>query len=69
MVVTGVSTNVCVETIIREAVALGYKVIIVSDATGTSNWELHQSSLNALGFAFGKVKSTEEVIDLLEGGM
>lgn len=69
LVMTGVGTNVCVETTIREAVALGYKVIIVSDATGTSSWELHRSSLNALGFAFGKVKSTEEVIDLFEGRM
>ena len=62
---TGVATNFCVETTAREAVAYGYEIAVVSDATATYDPEGHQASLKVLATGFGDVLTTDEVIALL----
>jgi nicotinamidase-related amidase len=62
---TGVATNFCVETTTREAVAYGYEVIFVSDATATFDSAGHDATLKVIATGFGEVMSTEEVIKLL----
>lgn len=62
---TGVSTNMCVETTAREAADRGYAVTLVEDACATTHKELHESTLRNFGRFFGKVRSTDEVLDLL----
>ena len=62
LVMTGVATNFCVETTSREAVAYGYKVILVSDATATHDPEGHQATLRVIAAGFGDVMSTDEII-------
>jgi ureidoacrylate peracid hydrolase len=62
VIICGIMTNVCVETTIREAVALGYEVILSSDATATVNEEWHQFSLKTIELFFGKVTSTDAII-------
>ncbi|WP_432816654.1 cysteine hydrolase family protein [Sulfitobacter sp. JB4-11] len=62
---TGVSTNMCVETTAREAADRGYAVTLVEDACATTHKELHEGTMRNFARFFGKVRSTEDVIDLL----
>ncbi len=62
---TGVSTNMCVETTAREAADRGYAVTIVEDACATTHKELHEGTIKNFSRFFGQVRSTEEVIELL----
>jgi len=62
---TGVSTNMCVETTAREAADRGYAVTLVEDACATTHKELHEGTVRNFGRFFGKVRSTDEVIELL----
>jgi nicotinamidase-related amidase len=62
---TGVSTNMCVETTAREAADRGYAVTLVEDACATTHKELHEGTVRNFGRFFGKVRSTDEVIGLL----
>ncbi|KPJ62013.1 MAG: hypothetical protein AMJ42_00325 [Deltaproteobacteria bacterium DG_8] len=66
LVMTGVATNFCVETTSREAVAYGYEIILVSDATATFDPEGHQATMKVISTGFGEVMSTDEVLKLLE---
>lgn len=64
---TGVSTNMCVETTAREAADRGYAVTLVEDACATTHKELHEGTVRNFGRFFGKVRSTDEVLALLAG--
>ncbi|MCX5886588.1 MAG: cysteine hydrolase [Proteobacteria bacterium] len=66
LVMTGVATNFCVETTTREAVAYGYEVIFVNDATATFDPAGHEATLKVIATGFGEVMSTKEVKELLE---
>jgi ureidoacrylate peracid hydrolase len=66
LIMTGIATNFCVETTSREAVAYGYNVILLSDATATYDPEGHQATLKVIAAGFGDVMSTEDVIKLLQ---
>lgn len=60
LVLTGMATNVCVDSTAREAFTLGYRVIVLSDATMAGNLEAHNVCLKTLGLAFGWVVTSEE---------
>jgi len=62
---TGVSTNMCVETTAREAADRGYDVTLVEDACATTHKELHESTLHNFGRFFGTVSLTEDVVHTL----
>lgn len=62
---TGVSTNMCVETTAREAADRGYAVTMVEDACATTHRELHEGTLRNFRRFFGSVRSTEESLALL----
>jgi len=59
---TGISTNMCVETTAREAADRGYAVTIVEDACATSHADLHAATMKNFRRLFGRVRSTEEVV-------
>jgi len=63
--VTGVSTNMCVETTAREAADRGYAVTLVDDACAATHEDLHEGALRNFSRFFGKVRSTDEVIAVL----
>jgi nicotinamidase-related amidase len=65
LVISGIHTNICVETTVREAVAYGYDIILVSDATSSFDEDGHQATLKVIASGFGEVMSTEEVLKLL----
>ncbi len=51
----GVSTNVCVESTIRDAFQLGYYCTMISDCTATFSEEYQQLSEEIISYVFGKV--------------
>ena len=60
-ILTGDSTTGCVSDTVREGVGLGYRVIVVSDATSRANLPYHQVLANR-----AEVMSTEEALAMLE---
>lgn len=67
LVVTGIGTNVCVESTVRDAFTNGIHVVTVSDATATLSQEDHQASLRTLEW-FGGTASVDEIEEALKIG-
>lgn len=67
LIVGGTVTHQCVEMTIRGAFDHGYKVIMVEDGTATTSEELQRNCLIALGDWFCKVRTTDEIVDLVTG--
>lgn len=65
VVVTGVSSDVCVATTAREAADRDFRTIVVSDACTTFSEQMHQASLDTFNIAFGWVRTADEVVDLM----
>lgn len=65
VVVTGVSSDVCVTTTAREAADRSFRTIMVSDGCTTLSEQMHQASLETFNIAFGWVRTAEEVVALL----
>ena len=63
--VTGVSTNNCVAMTAMEACELQYRVVVVSDGTGTDSDAMQESTLTMLRRLWARVLSTDELLDAL----
>jgi nicotinamidase-related amidase len=59
---TGVVTNYCVETAVRDAGDRGYNVTLVSDACAAMSEEHQRLALEILGGVYCVVKSTDGVL-------
>jgi nicotinamidase-related amidase len=68
LIMTGVVTNYCVETAVRDAGDRGYNVILVSDACAAMCEEHQRLALEILNGVYCTVKSTDEVIHEIRGG-
>lgn len=67
LVITGVSTNACVETTARDAADRGYACVIVDEATADYDAEAHDATLRGFHFNLGRVaRTSEDVIAALE---
>jgi ureidoacrylate peracid hydrolase len=66
-VVTGVTTCVCVSNTVRGGVEQNYRTILVSDAVAEVSRETHESELKTMGRIFADVKTTDEVLVMLDG--
>jgi nicotinamidase-related amidase len=64
---TGVSTNMCVESTLRDASDRGFGCVLVEDACGADSPEYHEAALVVLQRLYGHVLTTQQVIDDLEG--
>jgi nicotinamidase-related amidase len=71
IIVTGISTNVCCETTAREAAVRDFHVLFVTDGTATfsigslSANEIQRASCATIGFVFGRLVTTEELMDAI----
>jgi len=65
LVVTGLATDMCVETTSRDAADRGYNVIVVEDATATFMPAHHRAALSAMARVFTQVWITERVLSVL----
>jgi biuret amidohydrolase len=66
LVLTGVTTDVCVHTTMREANDRGYECLIVSDATGATDRDNHDAALKMVtmqGGVFGAVASSSQLLE------
>ncbi len=63
LVVAGVTTNMCVETTVRDASQRDYQVFVVADACGELEEERHRVSLRTMGFGFARVVGVSDVVD------
>jgi biuret amidohydrolase len=71
LVVTGVTTEVCVNTTVREANDRGYDCLVVADCCGSYFAEFHEMGLRmiaAQGGIFGWVAPSTTVIQAIVGG-
>ncbi|WP_312746501.1 cysteine hydrolase family protein [Cedecea neteri] len=75
LVVTGLMTHMCVSSTARDAVPLGYQVIIPEDATATrdlATWDnkvvdhkvLQEAALAGVADVFAEIKTTDEVLKM-----
>lgn len=67
VVPTGVSTNVCVESTLRDAFEHTYYVCIPGDGCASWDVELHEATLKTANARFGLVTSVEEIISIWRG--
>jgi nicotinamidase-related amidase len=65
-VVSGVTTCVCVSTTIRGGVEFNYRMILVSDAVAEVDRTTHEAELTTMARIFTDVKTTDEVIRMLD---
>jgi len=61
VIMTGVATNVCVETTARQAFLRDYYVVFTSDCTATYSQAEHDATLHNIDAFFGAVVSADEV--------
>jgi nicotinamidase-related amidase len=65
-VVSGVTTCVCVSTTIRGGVEYNYRMIVVSDGVAEVDRVTHEAELKTMARIFADVKTTDEVIRMLD---
>ena len=65
LIFCGVDTSICVETSLREAFNIGYDVILVSDATASSNRKHYESTLENVRDYYGIVVDSRELLEYL----
>ncbi len=68
LILSGVVTNVCVESTARDAWNYDFDVILVSDGTASYSKELHEATLKSMAYHCGVVMSKEEVLELIKLG-
>lgn len=66
LIFTGVATNICVESSLRDASHLQYLPIIVSDGVAASPPERQESTLANVREVFGWVTTSDEIIKALK---
>ncbi len=66
LVFSGIDTQICVESTIRDGFNQDFDIIVISDCTASINENFHASSLEEIGTAFGLVLTLKEFINSLE---
>jgi ureidoacrylate peracid hydrolase len=62
LIMTGVSTNVCVESTARQGYMLDYNIVFLSDCTAAYSQEEHEGALYNMRSHFGIVATADDVI-------
>jgi ureidoacrylate peracid hydrolase len=62
VLVTGVSTNVCVESTVRDACMRDYHAVLVEDCCGALTEAEHQAALHNVRGYFGRVLDSTTII-------
>jgi len=69
LIVTGTVTNVCCESTVRDAMQMGYKVIVAYDAMAAFTDEIHNRAINAMAGLFADVVDTDQLLQSLENNV
>ena len=62
IIATGVATNVCVETTVRDAFMHGFYCIVLKDLVASYDERLHESALENINTNFGEVCHSMEIL-------
>ncbi|KAJ9153688.1 hypothetical protein P3X46_027106 [Hevea brasiliensis] len=65
VIVAGVMTNLCCETTARESFVRGFRVFFSTDATATSELELHEATLKNLAYGFAYLVDCQRLKEAL----
>ena len=65
LIMTGTSTGGCVESAVRDAVDLGYDVVVVADSCADSTPDAHQRALDRMAGGLTRILTTDAVTALL----
>lgn len=68
LIISGTLSNCCCESTARDAMQMNYRVIFASDANAALTDAEHLTTLNNMLFLFADVRSTDEIVALLEAG-
>lgn len=66
LVMTGVATNVCVDSTLRAGFFHGYYIVMPPDCVGSANQALHEATVHGVEAIFGEVPDSSEVVALWE---
>ncbi|MBU3015154.1 cysteine hydrolase [Poseidonibacter lekithochrous] len=76
VIIVGAMSHICIDSITRAASDFGYNCFVAHDACATHDLEfkgvkvdaasVHAAYMYALEFAFAKVQTTDEIIDLIK---
>jgi ureidoacrylate peracid hydrolase len=64
IIVTGVSTNVCVETTFRAGFELGYAVVVPPESCASWDQDLHEAALANVRHRFGLTPSVDDILSI-----
>ncbi len=67
--ITGVYTNECVETTVRDACDLGFFVTMIEDGCTTVTQQLHEFSVGTLRDRYARILTTNQAIEEIEANM
>jgi nicotinamidase-related amidase len=68
VLISGTVTSVCCESTARDAATLSYRVVFVADGTADVRDSVHNAALRTIYRAFGDVRPTAEVLELISAG-
>lgn len=68
LVMTGVATNVCVESTLRDGYFNGYYIVVPEDGVGSHTQHLHEATLDNVRLFFGEVTTIDALKQIWAGG-
>ncbi|MFC6333179.1 cysteine hydrolase family protein [Paenibacillus septentrionalis] len=67
LIVTGVTTECCVDSTVRDGFMKDYEMFVVEDACAAYELEMHAMSIKIIGLNFATIMSTEQVLTSWNG--
>jgi ureidoacrylate peracid hydrolase len=65
LLITGVATNVCVDSTLRHGFFLGYNIVVAEDCVGSGNRAGHEGTLSTVRVNFGTVTDAASIQGML----